>query len=623
MIRIILLVVAVIIIAGCQEQRLESTPEGEAVAQQAAAATATPTPTYTHTPTATSTPLPTSTPTPTYTPTPTFTPTPTALPLTVSGDPRAAVLNSPSAEGNSTCGFVDVLDFPINPPDAERVGRGGQDFGVFRGRYDGYHTGEDWWSSFGRSSFGTPVYSIGHGLVTYAQPLGWGRDQGVIILQHSYSDGRKILSFYGHLDPESVIIRPGQCVERGEQIGKIGRPRTSPHLHFEVRHHVPYDTLGGYWALDPTQAGWEPPSQYIWNQRIASSPGVLWARLPTSLGSQGIGVFGDRVLVSVEEDRLIGIDVTDGTQLWNHAELDRIDDAVLDAKEPIVYTTNQFGRIHAYEFADPSDETTPLAAISEQPIWTVDHSSVGFPSLMPLPDGGVALYTRDRLIGVSSDGQQTFALEPVTRPFDWISTDEGLLYTSIGREGTVRLVGNSGTRPWKENVTGYLTSSGDDVYLYSGDGIRKLNLTERNSTMLVELADGNLTMGDFIALPDGSLLVAHVDHFDRRLILVESDGTIRWERSYDDKVDGAVDLILVDDQPYIVANDTDGSVSTVSIYHINVRNEELTKIFTGGTRSSSQYPSTTFVAGDGIVLVDIGGGSLAGLDVKQAAEIVR
>jgi len=623
MIRIILLVVAVIIIAGCQEQGLNSTPEGEAVAQQAATATATPTPTYTPTPTATSTPLPTSTPTPTYTPTPTFTPTPTALPLTVSGDPRAAVLNSPSAEGNSTCGFVDVLDFPINPPDAERVARGGHDFGVFRGRYDGYHTGEDWWSSFGRSSFGTPVYSIGHGLVTYAQPLGWGRDQGVIILQHSYSDGRKILSFYGHLDPESVIIRPGQCIERGEQIGKIGRPRTSPHLHFEVRHHVPYDTLGGYWALDPSQAGWEPPSQYIWNQRIASSPGVLWARLPTSLGSQGIGVFGDRVLVSVEEDRLIGIDVTDGTQLWNHAELDRIDDAVLDAKEPIVYTTNQFGRIHAYEFTDPSDETNPLAAISEEPIWTVDHNSVGFPSLMPLPDGGVALYTRDRLVGLSSDGQQTFALKPVTRPFDWILTDEGLLYTSIGREGTVRLVDSSGTRPWKENMTGYLASSGDDAYLYSADGIRKLDLVERDSTMLVELSDGNLTMGDFIALPDGSLLVAHVDHFDRRLILVEPDGTIRWERSYDDKVDGAVDLILVDDQPYIVANDTDGSVSIVSIYHINVRNEELTKIFTGGTRSSSQYPSTTFVAGDGIVLVDIGGGSLAGLDVKQAAEIVR
>jgi len=623
MLRIFLAFVAMIIIAGCQDQPAEPQPEDGAVAERAASATTAPTATFTLTPTSTPSPTATSTPTPTNTPTPTYTPTATALPLTVSGDPRAAVLNPPSSQGNAACGTVDVLDFPINPPDAARVARGGQDFGVFRGRYDGYHTGEDWWATSGRSSFGSSVYSIGHGLVTYAQPLGCGRDQGVVIVQHTLSDGSKILSFYGHLDPESVTIRPGQCVVRGGQIGKIGRPRSTPHLHFEIRHHQPYETLGGYWALDPTQASWEPPSQYIWNQRIASSPGVLWTRPATPDDSEGIGVFGGQVLVAVEQDRLTGIDVNDGTLLWNHAELDRIDDAVLDAREPIVYTTNQFGRIHAYEFADPADETGSSSDISEEPLWTVDHDIVGFPSLMPLPNGGVALFTRDRLIGVNAEGRETWALEPITRPFDWIMTDEGLLFTTTGRDRALWIISESGPRPWNETLSGHLASNGEDTYLFGENGISRLDLAERESHLIFELSSGTLSMGDLLVLPNGSILVAHADRFDRRLILLEPDGTVRWQRSYADNVDGSIDLMTLGGQPYFAANDAERSVSTVSIYQIDLENEQLIRIFTGGTRSSGQHPSTTFVAGDNLILIDIGGGSLAGLDVQLAAEVIR
>ncbi|HZY45078.1 MAG TPA: M23 family metallopeptidase, partial [Anaerolineae bacterium] len=61
----------------------------------------------------------------------------------------------------------------------------------------------------------------------------------VVIVRHVFNDGRTILSFYGHLDPPSVVLNVGDCVERGQQVGEIGKPRGRPHLHFEIRHHLP------------------------------------------------------------------------------------------------------------------------------------------------------------------------------------------------------------------------------------------------------------------------------------------------------------------------------------------------------------------------------------------------
>jgi murein DD-endopeptidase MepM/ murein hydrolase activator NlpD len=208
------------------------------------------------------------------------------------------LMSIPVPQNGAPCGLVDTLDFPLNPPDGEDA-VGGGDFGNFRRRYDKYHTGEDW--GFGSSNFGSPVYSIGHGRVTYAQPLGWGVDQGVVIVEHTFRNGSTLLSFYGHLDPPSIILKAGDCVQRGDQVGEIGRPRTRPHLHFEIRSHMP-DTPGpGYWPVDPTRAGWLPPSATISNYRLAISPGVRWTRPNISWSAKGIGVLNDDVFVAVED----------------------------------------------------------------------------------------------------------------------------------------------------------------------------------------------------------------------------------------------------------------------------------------------------------------------------------
>ena len=85
-----------------------------------------------------------------------------------------------------------------------------------------------------------PVHAVAHGRVIYANPFGWGQvDRGVIIVRHTFPDGETKLSFYGHVQPETVTLRPGDCVVRGQEIAKVDKPRGRPHLHFEVRDHLP------------------------------------------------------------------------------------------------------------------------------------------------------------------------------------------------------------------------------------------------------------------------------------------------------------------------------------------------------------------------------------------------
>ncbi len=76
--------------------------------------------------------------------------------------------------------------------------------------------------------YGTPVSSIGDGVVVYA---GWKGGYGKYIrIRHpnGYQSG------YGHLS--RIYVRRGQRVKQGQLIGRVGSTglSTGPHLHFEI-----------------------------------------------------------------------------------------------------------------------------------------------------------------------------------------------------------------------------------------------------------------------------------------------------------------------------------------------------------------------------------------------------
>jgi murein DD-endopeptidase MepM/ murein hydrolase activator NlpD len=88
---------------------------------------------------------------------------------------------------------------------------------------------------------GTPILATGKGQVATAD---WVGGYGLtVILNHSSAQQ----TLYGHMS--EILVQPGQWVEAGTVIGRVGSTgnSTGPHLHFEVRHL----TQNGWVAVDP------------------------------------------------------------------------------------------------------------------------------------------------------------------------------------------------------------------------------------------------------------------------------------------------------------------------------------------------------------------------------------
>ena len=77
---------------------------------------------------------------------------------------------------------------------------------------------------------GTPIYATADGLISDA---GWnsGGYGNLVKIDH----GRGIETRYGHLS--GILVKPGQRVQRGQLIGRMGSTgrSTGSHLHYEVR----------------------------------------------------------------------------------------------------------------------------------------------------------------------------------------------------------------------------------------------------------------------------------------------------------------------------------------------------------------------------------------------------
>ncbi len=169
------------------------------------------------------------------------------------------------AEGAVKVDLADGFDFPVGKPDAA---------GYYKSRglrlRSPQHFGEDWnGRGGGNSDFGAPVYSCADGVVTFAHDVrqGWGN---VVLIRHAYRDPTSgqvkfIDSLYGHLD--KMMVKTGQGVKRGQQVGKIGTNRGMypAHLHFEMRHNI---TIGMARKGVPADlTNWADPTQFITKYR--------------------------------------------------------------------------------------------------------------------------------------------------------------------------------------------------------------------------------------------------------------------------------------------------------------------------------------------------------------------
>ncbi|MFK7802729.1 MAG: M23 family metallopeptidase [Anaerolineae bacterium] len=600
------LIVVALAIVGCNSNQPDVSDGRPEIAVN-------PTSTATYTPTATLTPSPThtatatSTATPTHTPSPTPTPTPTTEPVTISGDPVAFTQRGAEPSVRTRCGEVDTLDFPMDPPNGDGFGRSGQDFGVFRSRYDKYHAGEDWWQSGG--ALGEPVYSIGNGRVTYAQPLGWGRDKGVIIIEHVFDDGSKILSFYGHLDEESFQVLAGECVIRGELIAKVGKPKTPPHLHFEMRTHAPDQTLGGYWGIDPRTAGWVWPSMRIWEERVKASPGIRWVRPFEATGIVPIGELPSGRFGLLENKKFLAIDLETNVQRQFLSAIEEPTNAVVSDGRFFVTQKNSTGLIFVFN----DNNTLNANVVAEFP--TQPNNT----KLIARPGGGILSSAGESMVAIDNNGEQLWQARIDGRLFKWVDVDGTIFFTTEGQERALWQLPSGGQPQKMADLGGLLTVSGGNLWIYDSNGLYRMELNSIAPVIegIKLLPAGDLNRSDAMAMPDGGLMIAHVDRDDSRLFVFSPGGQTVWERSYRELPRGGQNLTMLNGIPYLVSKGGIRSAGEITIFEVDIRNDHLNRIFLGGTRFA--YVVDTWVMPvNNSLLINIGGGTMSMFDPTLA-----
>lgn len=232
----------------------------------------------------------------------------------------AGALTVGGGQAQTACGIANTVQPPIPSEQFQRV----QGFGVPSLRHQGrYHTGEDWAAKEG-DSYGYPVQSIAVGRVTYAYELGWGRDAGVIILEHTFKDGTVLYSMYGHIQPSDDYPFPAvdTCVTMGQIIGIIADVRPAPHLHFEMRSGNPLTPGPGYSWEKPLNLEWLNPSQTLTNQSARLHHAYRWDVAAFRLGKNPLANPAAPPLVLTDNSLLV-IDgqstkrvTRDGRILW-------------------------------------------------------------------------------------------------------------------------------------------------------------------------------------------------------------------------------------------------------------------------------------------------------------------
>ena len=216
-------------------------------------------------------------------------------------------------QAQAACGIVSSIAFPVD----RSVFQIAQDFGVPSPRHQGkYHTGEDYYG--GRNaSYGQPVRAIADGRVTYSSGNGWGRDGGVVIIEHTFPDGSVAYSMYGHMENGDLYPFPARydCVKGGDIIGMVGNARPAPHLHLEIRTNQPDIPGPGYTPEVPTTLGWRKPSQFITNWMAWLSGAHLWhAETGNNLIAPPLEL-SDHSLLFLDKTRLRDL-TPDGRVLW-------------------------------------------------------------------------------------------------------------------------------------------------------------------------------------------------------------------------------------------------------------------------------------------------------------------
>lgn len=395
-----------------------------------------------------------------------------------------------SAQAQGDCGIVSSINFPVSRDQFKVV----QDFGAPSVRYQGrYHTGEDFFGGRG-TSYGQPVSAIADGRVTYSAPTGWGRDGGVLIIQHTFPDGSVYYSMYGHMVSTDAQPFPQKfaCVRAGDVVGSIGDIRPAPHVHLEIRTNNPDTPGAGYSINPPTEIGDLQPTQFILNWQVWLNPAHKWhLQLPND--QRPIApplVLNDGSMLVLTSDR-IRLSSVDGRVLWRIIlPQPAVALSAYQGNPLVIYTDGSVQIINLdaslgehwltgsqlegaplmvgdlLVFHTPDNALVAIGADRHSVMWRLENVPA-FVQAMVSPHV-IGLVTEDnQLISVSAQGQLINTIQLPDVPFMSAAQDGNLLVHS---QNTLSEIDATGT--WSKVIENLNGESASSAYLNAVDGSR-------------------------------------------------------------------------------------------------------------------------------------------------------
>lgn len=347
------------------------------------------------------------------------------------------------------CGVVDGIGFPVDTSIFSLT----QDFAIASSRHQGrYHTGEDWYG--GRdNSLGQAVRASARGRVTYSSTNGWGRDGGVVILEHTFPDGTIYHTLYGHMGETAEYTFPTRlsCVQQGDIIGAVADARPAPHLHFEVRISGRTNATiagAGYIESNPYSEGLRNPSKFIVNQQTWLS---LWHDWHITVGTETIADENAPIapLITLTDNSVLYLDASgrtlrratpDGRVLWRiHLETDAVSLEAWRGSSLLTFADGTM-QIIDVEVGSLGESWRIPATFSDAPL--IDGDEL----LFPAPDNGLVRVSADRrsLIATYNDIPEftrahilldgSFALLTANHEFFYYTADAQLINSAQLRE---------------------------------------------------------------------------------------------------------------------------------------------------------------------------------------------
>jgi hypothetical protein len=458
-------------------------------------------------------------------------------------------------QAQAPCGMVNGIGYPVDPAVFQIV----QDFGAPSPRHGGrYHTGEDWYG--GLDSYGQPVRAIAVGRVMYSWPLGWGRDGGVVILEHTFPDGSIAYSQYGHMEETEQYPFPGKfaCVQQGDVVGVVGNARPAPHVHFEIRVNQPDVPGPGYTWEDPTTLGWRRPSQFVLNWQAWLHPAHRWHL--TLLDEAGpISpplLLPDYGMLYLDAYRLRGI-TPDGRILWR-ANFDKPAAGVTPFQDKVLVTfaDGTMQRVNLDGTLADSWETG--VAVDSAPI------SIGSALVFHTPDERIVVFDDSRRVVLwQIDGVPPIRYSRVAGRVIGLMTDANELLT-------VSLQGQLIDRRPLQGLAGLETAPDGTLLVYSQDGLWTVS-EEGTWTPMME------------NLPPGA---------DSNAVLLTGDGTL-----------------------YVLSGDAVANISTLYAYDANGQRWAVSLPYMPGLTELADYGSAILLTGNHghIIAIQPSSGGICGL----------